>query len=151
MQVAMIVRDLEAAMKRHWGTLQDRAMGCLSIRDRQGQNYTYRGKPATHTCLIAFVWSGDTQLELIQPLTGYSIYDEHLERRGEGLGRVKLYHADCAKAVREYAARGYPVCCNAARSTTTSTTTSIGGRPRLHRRNSATGGGYGQRSGAMPE
>ena len=54
-------------------------------------------------------WSGDAQLELIQPLTGYSIYDEHLERRGEGLHHIKLYHADCAKAVREYAARGYPV------------------------------------------
>jgi hypothetical protein len=109
MQVAMIVRDLEAAMKRHWETCKIGPWDIYRFEPGKVENYTYRGKPATHTCLIAVVWSGDTQLELIQPLTGYSIYDEHLQRRGEGLHHIKLYHADCAKAVREYAARGYPV------------------------------------------
>ena len=85
MQVAMIVRDLEAAMKRHWETCKIGPWDIYQFEPGKVENYTYRGKPATHTCLIAVVWSGDTQLELIQPLTGYSIYDEHLERRGEGL------------------------------------------------------------------
>ena len=43
------------------------------------------------------------------PLSGYSIYDEHLERKGEGLHHVKLYHRDCAKAVAHYERLGYPV------------------------------------------
>ena len=43
--------------------------------------------------------------ELLQPVSGYCIYDEHLERKGEGLHHIKLYHADCAKAVADYAAR----------------------------------------------
>jgi 4-hydroxyphenylpyruvate dioxygenase-like putative hemolysin len=54
-------------------------------------------------------WNDQIQLELIQPLTGRSIYDEHLESRGEGLHHVKVYYADCAKAVADYARRGYPV------------------------------------------
>jgi len=45
----------------------------------------------------------------MQPLTGYSIYDEHLERRGEGLRHVKFYYADCKKAVADFALPGYPV------------------------------------------
>ena len=64
------------------------------------------------------------QLELLQPVSGYCIYDEHLERKGEGLHHIKLYHADYAAAVADYAgaATRSP---KAAASTRTSTTTSI--------------------------
>jgi methylmalonyl-CoA/ethylmalonyl-CoA epimerase len=109
MQFAMIVRDLEAAMKHHWESCRIGPWDIYQFEPGKVQNYTYRGEAATHRCLIAIAWSGDTQLELIQPLTGYSIYDEHLERRGEGLHHIKLYYSDCAQAVRDYAARGYPV------------------------------------------
>ena len=108
MQVAMIVRDLDAALKRHWNC----GIGPWDIYQFEPgkvENYLYRGKPATHTCLIAITWSGDTQLELIQPLTGYSIYNEHLDRRGEGLHHIKLFYGDCRKAITDYAGRGYPV------------------------------------------
>jgi methylmalonyl-CoA/ethylmalonyl-CoA epimerase len=69
----------------------------------------YRGRPATHTCYIAVAWDDRIQVELMQPISGYSIYDEFLETKGEGLHHVKLFHADCAKAVAEYERRGYPV------------------------------------------
>ena len=108
MQVAMIVRDLDAALALHARS----GIGPWVIYEfgpKKVVDYIYRGKPATHTCLIAVAWSGDTQLELIQPLTGYSIYDEHLERHGEGLHHIKLFHADCQKALAGYAKRGYPV------------------------------------------
>jgi len=49
------------------------------------------------------------QVEFMQPISGYSIYDEHLEKHGESFHHVKLYYPDCAKAVAEYAKRGYPV------------------------------------------
>jgi hypothetical protein len=109
MQVAMVVRDLDAAMKRHWETFRIGPWDIYTFDAAKVQNYTYRGKPATHSCLIAVTWSGDTQLELIQPLTGYSIYDEFLEARGEGLHHIKLYFADCQDAVVQFARRGYPV------------------------------------------
>jgi methylmalonyl-CoA/ethylmalonyl-CoA epimerase len=43
------------------------------------------------------------------PVSGYSIYDEFLERKGEGLHHTKLYYSDCAKAVADYERRGYKV------------------------------------------
>ena len=109
MQVAMVVRDMDAAMKRHWDVFKIGPWDIYTFDASKVQDYVYRGKPATHSCLIAVTWQGDTQLELMQPLTGYSIYDEHLERRGEGLHHIKLFHADCSKAVADYARRGYPV------------------------------------------
>ena len=110
-QVAMITRNLEAAVKHHWETARIGPWDIYEIGPDKMRNYFYRGKPATHTFSIAVAWSGETQLELIQPLSlrGYSIYDEHLDRFGEGLHHIKLYYADRMKAVAEYAKRGYSV------------------------------------------
>ena len=108
-QVAWIVRDLEKAMRLHWEVSGIGPWDIYPFDAGQVQDFMYRGKPATHSCLLALAWNGNVQLELIQPVTGRSIYDEHLETKGEGLHHVKLCHADCAKAVAHYAARGYPV------------------------------------------
>ena len=45
----------------------------------------------------------------MQPTGGYCIYDEFLEAHGEGLHHIKMYYADCEKAVADFTARGYPV------------------------------------------
>jgi methylmalonyl-CoA/ethylmalonyl-CoA epimerase len=109
MQVAMVVRDMDAAMRRHWDVFKIGPWDIYTFDATKVQNYVYRGKPATHTCLIAVTWSGDTQLELMQPLSGYCIYDEFLETHGEGLHHIKLYYKDVDKAAKDFAARGYPV------------------------------------------
>ena len=109
MQVAMMVSDLDAAMKRHWDEFGIGPWDIYTFDPSKVQDYVYRGRPATHSCLIAITWRGETQLELIQPLSGYSIYDEHLERRGEGLHHIKLFYADCKQAVADFTRRGYPV------------------------------------------
>ena len=108
-QVAYVVRDLEAAMKRHWEVCGIGPWHIYEFKAPKVQNYVYRGKPATHTCLIAVTFGDRTQTELMQPVSGRSIYDEHLDAKGEGLHHVKLYYRDCAAAVAEYERRGYPV------------------------------------------
>ncbi len=109
MQVAVIVRDIEAALKKHWDVCRIGPWDIYDFSPATVQDFVYRGRPATHTCIIAVAWSGDTQLELIQPVSGYSIYDEFLEKHGEGLHHIKLYYKDCGQAIAHYAARGYPV------------------------------------------
>ncbi|MDA8253115.1 MAG: VOC family protein [Rhodospirillales bacterium] len=108
-QVAYVVRDIDAAMQRHWEVCGIGPWSVYTFEAPKVRDYIYRGRPATHSCLIAVAWTDKMQVELMQPVRGRSIYDEHLERRGEGLHHIKLYHADCARAVAEYAARGYPV------------------------------------------
>jgi hypothetical protein len=110
-QVAYVVRDIEAAMKRHVDVCGIGPWSIYQFEPGKIQNYIYRGQPATHTCLIAVTPFGPdgTQVELMQPISGRSIYDEHLDAKGEGFHHVKLFYADCAKAVADYAKRGYPV------------------------------------------
>lgn len=108
-QVAYVVRDIEAAMRRHVEVCGIGPWDIYLFEPGKVRDFIYRGRPATHKALLALAWSGTMQLELLQPVSGYSIYDEHLERRGEGLHHVKLWHADCRKALAAYAARGYGV------------------------------------------
>jgi methylmalonyl-CoA/ethylmalonyl-CoA epimerase len=109
MQVAYVVRDLDAAMKRHWEVFGIGPWDIYLFEAPKVEHYVYRGKPATHKALIAITWHEGVQLELIQPVSGWSIYDEHLEKRGDGLHHVKLYYADCAKAAADFERRGYAV------------------------------------------
>ena len=111
-QVAYVVRDLDAAMKRHWEVCGVGPWHIYKFEPGKIENYIYRGQPANHTCWIAVTPMGGglgTQVELMQPISGRSIYDEHLETKGEGLHHVKLFHRDCARALQDYAKRGYPV------------------------------------------
>ncbi|MDR3210835.1 MAG: VOC family protein [Planctomycetota bacterium] len=108
-QIAHLVRNLDATLEKYW---KDFGMGPWDLHTYGPHNVTntfYRGKPATHTYRIAVKWFGPIQMEVIQPLTGRSIYDEFLETKGEGLHHYKLYYADCAKAVADYQKKGYTV------------------------------------------
>ena len=108
-QIAYVVRDLEKAMRLHWEVCGIGPWDVYEFDAAKVDDFLYRGKPATHKALLALAWRGGMQLELLQPVSGYCIYDEHLERKGEGLHHIKLYHADCAVAVADYARRGYQV------------------------------------------
>ena len=108
-QIAYVVRDLEKAMRLHWEVCGIGPWDVYEFDASKVDDFVYRGKAATHKALLALAWRGDMQLELLQPVSGYCIYDEHLEQKGEGLHHIKLYHADCAAAVADYARRGYRV------------------------------------------
>jgi hypothetical protein len=60
---------------------------------------TYRGRPADFVAHISFSYAGDTQLELIAPVTGASVYSEFLDRSGPGLHHVCVETDDVDAAV----------------------------------------------------
>ena len=55
---------------------------------------TYRGKPADFVADISLSYAGDTQLEVIAPVQGPSIYTEFLDRCGAGLHHVCMAAPD---------------------------------------------------------
>ena len=73
---------------------------------------TYRGRPADFVADISLSYAGDTQLELIAPRSGESVYSEFLRDRGPGLHHVCV-EADSpdglAQAIDDAAAGGAPV------------------------------------------
>jgi hypothetical protein len=108
-QIAQVVTNLEKAMKHFWddfglGPWDVYEYGPATIRDS-----IYRGKPNTQRYVLAVTWQGSIQYELMQPLDGYSIYNEFIEKHGEGLQHVKLYYKNCAKALEDFKKKGYEV------------------------------------------
>ena len=69
---------------------------------------TYRGRPADFVAHISFSYAGDTQLELITPVTGESVYTEFLDRAGPGLHHICVEVDDIDEPVgtAEVAQRG---------------------------------------------
>ena len=60
---------------------------------------TYRGRPADFVASISFSYAGDTQLELISPVSGESVYTEFLDRAGPGLHHICVEADDVDAAV----------------------------------------------------
>lgn len=109
MQIGQVVRNIDATMER---LHRDFGFGPFEIHlfdSKKVKDSMVRGKPSNHTYLCAACWFEGLQYELMQPLTGRSIYDEFLEARGEGLQHVKLYYKDVEKAVQDYLKKGYQV------------------------------------------
>jgi catechol 2,3-dioxygenase-like lactoylglutathione lyase family enzyme len=69
---------------------------------------TYRGQPADFVASISFSYAGDTQLELISPVSGESVYTEFLGRAGPGLHHicVEVDDVDAAVGTAEVLQRG---------------------------------------------
>jgi catechol 2,3-dioxygenase-like lactoylglutathione lyase family enzyme len=73
---------------------------------------TYRGRPADFVADISLSYAGDTQLELIAPVKGDSIYTEFLDSVGPGLHHICVEAADSEAfdaALRDAEQRGAPV------------------------------------------
>lgn len=108
-QIAHLVEDLDAAMQHYWEAFAMGPWDVYTYGPHNVNNSIYRGEPAKHIYKIAVCWINGVQMELMQPVSGYSIYDEYIEKHGYGLHHLKLYFADCEKALETYQARGYQV------------------------------------------
>jgi catechol 2,3-dioxygenase-like lactoylglutathione lyase family enzyme len=105
-QVAYIVPDIHAAVgffKEKFGV-----PNFLLKEDIGGEEQTYRGKPADFRHSIAFGYAGETQIELIQALSGESTYSEFLKQHPNGgVHHLGLLVEDYAAAVADMKARGF--------------------------------------------
>jgi len=72
---------------------------------------TYRGEPSAFTLKVCFAQSGTLMWELIEPVSGPTIFAEFLERHGEGIHHVAY---DCnnipfTQRLAGFARRGFPL------------------------------------------
>ncbi len=108
-QIGIVVKDLDKSLKQFQEVLEIGPWDIYKYASPEMKEITYRGKPADWSILAAFTWLGNTQIEIIQPLKGPSIYYEHLEKKGEGLHHFKDYVDDCHEVVEEFKKKGISV------------------------------------------
>ncbi len=111
-QVAWVVRDIDAAeafFKKIMGVPKFLQFRSLKAKDTNG---TYMGKPADWVIHLSIAYAGDTQVELIQPVSGASVYQEWLDKHGEdGVQHVAYWldDADYDAAAAHLEAAGFPL------------------------------------------
>jgi len=101
-QVAAVVHDLERSLEAYhralgWGPWQ-----VYEHKPPALHHTEYRGRPVEYTMLGAEVQAGPIVFELLQPLSGPSIYRDWLEQHGEGLHHLAVmrHTAEESEAVK---------------------------------------------------
>jgi len=110
-QIAEVVTDLNKVMKHLY---EDFGIGPWDVYEYGPDtvaNSMYRGKLNTQRYALAVTWVGPIQYELMQPLDGYSIYNEFLDQNGGkgGLQHLKLYYKDCPAQIKKLEEKGYEI------------------------------------------
>ena len=83
--IGWVVKDLDSVVN-YWEKL-----GIKNIQrmpPREFPDITYRGKATPLTLKMAFADLGSTQIEWIQPVKGWSVYNDFLKQHGDGVHHV---------------------------------------------------------------
>ncbi len=111
-QIAWVTRDLDATEKALTTLLGAKKWVRIPDVHFAPDTCTFRGRPADFTAHISFSYAGDTQLELIAPQSGESVYTEFLDTAGPGLHHVCIEALDSVAfetALRDAQRDGIPV------------------------------------------
>lgn len=108
-QVAWVVKDIKAAERIFcdvFGVKNFTKLENLRAVDHEG---TYMGKPANFVIHLYLAYSGGSTIELIQPVSGESMYQDYLDKNPKGGIQHIAYMvpvADLSKAVSELTGKG---------------------------------------------
>lgn len=111
-QVAWVVPDIEAAAKffqEIMGVPRFLKMQNLRAKDLEG---TYLGRPGDYEFHLYLAYSGDSMLELIQPVSGSSMYQDFLAKQPKGGVQHMAYmvaETEFEAAVSQLTNQGFPV------------------------------------------
>ena len=108
MQVCVVTRDYQRTM----AGLVQAGIGPWRVYTFDPDtvtDMTFRGQPASYSMKLCIAFSGAMMWEIVQPLTGPNIYEEFLERHGEGIHHVAF---DCSgldweQRLAAFEARGF--------------------------------------------
>lgn len=108
-QLAWVTDDLdacEASVAQIFGPVRWTRMPGIAFGP---QTCEFRGAPADFVADIVLGYAGDMQLELIRPVSGESLYTEHLATQGPGFHHVCVAVDDIDEAVDAARAEGIEV------------------------------------------
>lgn len=110
-QIAWVVKDIAATEKFFIQTVGIKRffhLDNLAAKDTEG---TYLSQPGDWVINLYIAYAGDTQIELIQPVSGKSMFNESLERHGDAVQHVAYWLDDSEydAASRHLESAGYPL------------------------------------------
>lgn len=105
-QVGIVVRDIDKAIayyEKVWG------IGPFVRPEISFTEKTYYGKPSDFKLGLGFCSLGPIEMELIQPLTGPTIHQDFLEKKGEGIHHIGFDVKDLYARLERYQKMGIKI------------------------------------------
>jgi methylmalonyl-CoA/ethylmalonyl-CoA epimerase len=106
MQIGIVVRDLDAAMRRYEDDYGIGPWGVFQIKPGDVKDWRENGRPAQPCTRAATAMVGRVQWELIQPLDDKSIFAQFLAAKGEGVHHIAVAAANFDETLAAEAKRG---------------------------------------------
>lgn len=110
-QVSFAVKDLDAAQRFFADKLGISEFRVVENFGSRVEEPTVNGHSAEFDFRLAIAWAGDFQIELIQPLSGETPYQDFIARRGQGVHHLAFFIEDRAqyeRAVKDLVDSGFP-------------------------------------------
>jgi hypothetical protein len=110
-QICWLVKDIQAAEKFFVETIGiPKFMRFESLKAQETEG-VYRGKPGNWDFKLYIAYAGDTQIELIQQVSGDSMFKEFLDQHGNAVQHVAYWLDDknYDPAAQHFEASGYPL------------------------------------------
>jgi catechol 2,3-dioxygenase-like lactoylglutathione lyase family enzyme len=108
-QVAIVCKDIEACSAR-WAQVLGVKRGEISTTlPGHEVQVLYRGKPSEGRAKLSFYQTGQTVLELIQPVGGDTSWKDFLDKNGEGVQHIAFQVVDMEKSLESLRRQGMPL------------------------------------------
>jgi hypothetical protein len=104
-QIGIVVRDIEKAIEGMRRIFREEPK--IGVMD--DPRLKYRGEPEPCKLKIAFYRFANVELEIIQPLSGRSIWQDFLDSGREGLHHIKFDTDNCEETISAMAENGASV------------------------------------------
>ena len=111
-QIGWVVKDLKAALEFFSQALGAKNFSKPQIIRAQDFDGTWYGEPCIAETLVSMAYTNGTFIELIQPLSGRSMFHDYLEKNPAGGVQHVAYSTSITnldKVISELEAKGYPV------------------------------------------
>ncbi len=108
-QVALVVKDLDRTVERYWEQFGAGPWHFYTYQKPFVRRMTRHGRPVDYAMRVALGYFGPTRIELIEQVSGDTVYADFIRDHGYGVQHLGVLVDDMAAAIREAEAAGYHV------------------------------------------
>ena len=111
-QIAWVVKDIESTVRFFQDVMGINNFSKVDTIRVKEFGATYYGKPSNAESLVSMAYSGGIFIELIQPVSGNSVFQDYIDKNPAGGIQHFAYSIPVAKldkVISKFAGKGFPV------------------------------------------
>jgi catechol 2,3-dioxygenase-like lactoylglutathione lyase family enzyme len=106
-QVCIVVRDLQKTIEHYWNYFGIGPWKIFLLQEPLLREMTIKGEPAKYKMHVAMCQMENVYIEIIQPVSGDTLYKEFLEEKGEGLHHLGFFVENLDREMERFEAKGF--------------------------------------------